>query len=127
MERLEENRKRNRERLAGMRYLLRGLLVCQKCGYGFSGHHHRGKWRYYRCYSTDRSRYQGERRCDARLAAVEPLEAAVWAAVRRLLEETARVLDEYQRRMEAVQSNPGQLEREAVCASWPGRAPPSGG
>lgn len=42
-ERLEENRKRNRERLAGVRYLLRGLLVCQNCGYGFTGHHHRGQ------------------------------------------------------------------------------------
>jgi site-specific DNA recombinase len=113
-ERLEENRKRNRARLAGVRYLLRGLLVCQKCGYGFSGHHHRGKWRYYRCCGTDRSRYQGERRCDARLVAVEPLEAAVWAEVRRLLKDPARVLEEYQRRLEAVQTSPGQLEREAV-------------
>src|SRR4051794_13722783 len=48
-ERLQENRKRNRERLAGVQYLLRGLLVCQTCGYGFTGHHHQGRWRYYRC------------------------------------------------------------------------------
>jgi site-specific DNA recombinase len=46
-EQLEENRRRSRERLAGVRYLLRGLLVCRKCGYGFTGHHHRGRWRYY--------------------------------------------------------------------------------
>jgi site-specific DNA recombinase len=46
--------------------------------------------------------------------AVEPLEAAVWAEVRRLLKEPARVLEEYQRRLEAVQTSPGQLEREAV-------------
>ena len=31
--------KRSRERLAGVQYLLRGLLVCQKCGYGFTGYH----------------------------------------------------------------------------------------
>ena len=77
-EQLEENRRRSRERLAGVRYLLRGLLVCRKCGYGFTGHHHRGRWRYYRCCGTDRSRFHGQFRCDARLVAVEPLDAAVW-------------------------------------------------
>ena len=113
-ERLEENRKRNRERLAGVRYLLRGLLVCQKCGYGFTGHHHCGHWRYYRCCGTDRSRYHGERRCDARLVAVEPLDDAVWAEVRRMLEDPARVLEEYQRRLHAAQTSPRRLELDAV-------------
>jgi site-specific DNA recombinase len=113
-ERLEENRKRNRERLAGVRYLLRGLLVCRKCGYGFTGHHHRGKWRYYRCCGTDRSRYHGERRCDARLVAVEPLDGAVWAEVRRLLEDPACVLEEYRRRLDAAQASPRRLELDAV-------------
>jgi site-specific DNA recombinase len=113
-ERLEVNRKRNRERLAGVRYLLRGLLVCQKCGYGFTGHHHRGRWRYYRCCGTDRSRFHGQLRCDARLVAVEPLDAAVWAEVCRLLEDPARVLEEYQRRLDAVRADPRQLELEAL-------------
>ena len=113
-ERLEEHRKRNRERLAGVRYLLRGLLVCRKCGYGFTGHHHRGRWRYYRCCGTDRSRYHGERRCDARLVAVEPLDDAVWAEVRRLLEDPARVLEEYRRRVDAAQAGPRRLELDAV-------------
>jgi site-specific DNA recombinase len=113
-ERLEENRKRNRERLAGVRYLLRGLLVCSECGYGFTGHHHRGQWRYYRCCGTDRSRYHGERRCDARLVAVEPLDGAVWAEVRRLLEDPARVLEEYRRRLDAAQAGPRRLELDTV-------------
>ena len=113
-ERLEENRKRSRERLAGVRYLLRGLLVCQKCGYGFTGHHHRGRWRYYRCCGTDRSRFHGERRCDARLVAVEPLDEAVWAEVRRLLDDPARVLEGYQRRLDAVQASPRRLELDVV-------------
>ena len=113
-ERLEENRKRSRERLAGVRYLLRGLLVCQKCGYGFTGHHHRGRWRYYRCCGTDRSRFHGQLRCDARLVAVEPLDQAVWAEVCRLLEDPVRVLEEYQRRLDAVQANPRQLELDAL-------------
>ena len=113
-ERLEENRMRNRERLAGVRYLLRGLLVCQKCGYAFSGHHHRGHWRYYRCCGTDRSKFHGERRCDARLVAAEPLDAAVWAEVCRLLEDPARVLEEHQRRLDVVQANPRRPELDAL-------------
>ncbi|MBV8705461.1 MAG: recombinase family protein, partial [Acetobacteraceae bacterium] len=113
-ERLEENRRRNRERLAGVRYLLGGLLVCQKCGYGFTGHHHRGHWRYYRCCGTDRSRYGGERRCRARLVAVEPLDTAVWAEVCRLLENPARVLEEYQRRLDAVQVSPRRIELDTL-------------
>src|SRR4028119_1478020 len=107
----EQTRKRKRERLRGVQYLLRGLLVCQKCGYGFTGHHHRGQWRYYRCCGTDRSRFHGEFRCDTRLVAVEPLDEAVWAEVCRLLENPALVVEEYQRRLDAIEAHPRQLER----------------
>jgi site-specific DNA recombinase len=113
-ERLQENRKRNRERLAGIQYLLRGLLVCQTCGYGFTGHHHQGQWRYYRCCGTDRSRFHGESRCDARLVAVEPLDDAVWSEVCRLLENPALVIAEYQRRLDTMQPHPHQLELDAL-------------
>ena len=113
-ERLEENRKRNRERLVGVQYLLRGLLVCQKCGYGFTGHHHRGQWRYYRCCGTDRSRFHGAFRCDARLVATELLDEAVWREVCRLLDDPARVIAEYQRRLDAVQATPHRLELDAL-------------
>lgn len=46
--------------------------------------------------------------------AVEPLDDAVWAEVRRLLEDPARVLEEYERRLDAAQASPRQLERGAV-------------
>ncbi|WP_404286760.1 recombinase family protein [Microvirga sp. RSM25] len=113
-EQLEENRRRSRERLAGVQYLLRGLLVCQKCGYGFTGHHHRGQWRYYRCCGTDRSRFHGAFRCDARLVATELLDEAVWTEVCRLLDDPARVIAEYQRRLDAVQATPHRLELEVL-------------
>ena len=113
-EQLEENRRRRRERLAGVQYLLRGLLVCQKCGYGFTGHHHRGQWRYYRCCGTDRSRFHGAFRCDARLVATELLDEAVWTEVCRLLDDPARVIAEYQRRLDAVQATPHRLELDAL-------------
>ncbi len=113
-EQLETSRKRNRERLAGVQYLLRGLLVCQKCGYGFTGHHHRGQWRYYRCCGTDRSRFHGAFRCDARLVATELLDEAVWNEVCRLLDDPAQVIAEYQRRLDAVQATPHRLELDAL-------------
>ncbi|HYI85230.1 MAG TPA: recombinase family protein, partial [Acetobacteraceae bacterium] len=112
-EQLAENRRRNRERLAGLQYLLRGLLVCQKCGYCFTGYNPR-PWRYYRCSGTDRSKFHGQLRCDARLLAVEPLEAAVWDEVCRLLREPARVLEEYQRRLDALSGGPRRHELDAV-------------
>ncbi len=112
-EQLEENRRRNRERLAGLRYLLRGLLVCQKCGYCFTGYNPK-PWRYYRCSGTDRSKFHGQLRCDAHLLAVEPLEAAVWDEVCRLLREPARVLEEYQRRLDALSGGPRRHELDAV-------------
>ena len=76
--------------------------------------HHRGRYRYYRCCGTDRSRFHGEFRCDARLVAVEPLDAAVWNEVRRLLADPARVLEEHHRRLQAVQAHPRRLELDAV-------------
>src|SRR4029453_16382804 len=85
------------------------------CGYGFTGHHYRAQWRYYRCCGTDRSRFHGAFRCAARLVAVEPLDEAVWAEVCRLLENPALVIEEYQRRLDTLQAHPRQLELDALA------------
>ena len=113
-EQLEENRRRNRERLAGLRYLLRGLLVCQKCGYAFIGYNPKPR-RYYRCSGTDRNRFHGQLRCDARLLALEPLEAAVWDEVCRLLRDPARVVEEYRRRLDALSRGPRRYELDLMA------------
>jgi site-specific DNA recombinase len=120
-EQLEENRRRNRQRLEGVRYLLQGLLVCEKCGYAYCGRWQaryprepeRG-YRYYRCTGTESNRFDGQRRCDARCIRVEQLDAAVWAEVCRLLEDPARVLQEYQRRLQAARTGPRRPELETV-------------
>ena len=75
----------------------------------------REKRRYYRCCGTDRSRFHGESRCDARLVAVEPLDDAVWSEVCRLLENPALVIAEYQRRLDTMQPHPRQLELDALA------------
>jgi site-specific DNA recombinase len=113
-EQLEENRRRSRERLAGVRYLLRGLIVCRKCGYAFIGYNPK-PWRYYRCCGTDRNRFHGQRRCDARLLAVEPLETAMWDEVCRLLRDPARVVEEYRRRLDALSGGPRRHELDALA------------
>jgi site-specific DNA recombinase len=113
-EQLEENRRRSRERLAGVQYLLCGLLVYEKCGYGFTGYHPYGPRRYYRCCGTDRSRFHGAFRCRARLVAVDQLDEAVWTEVCRLLDNPKLVIAEYQRRLDAVQATPHRLERDAL-------------
>ncbi|MFL5332191.1 MAG: recombinase family protein [Geminicoccaceae bacterium] len=117
---LAENRRRNRRRAEGMRYLLQGLLVCQACGYAFCGRwqpslrapgqgHH-----YYRCTGTEKNRFDGQRRCDARPILGERLDTAVWAEIRRLLEDPARVTEEYQRRLQAMRTGPRRPELETV-------------
>jgi site-specific DNA recombinase len=111
---LEENRRRNRERLSGLQYLLRGLLVCQKCGYAFVGYNPKPR-RYYRCSGTDRNRFHGQLRCDARLLALEPLEAAVWDEVCRLLRDPARVVEEYRRRLDALSCGPRRYELDVMA------------
>jgi site-specific DNA recombinase len=117
---LDENRQRRRWPPQGARYLLQGLLVCQACGYALCG-----RWKaslratgqvdsYYRCTGTDSHRFDGQRRCDARPLPVEPLDGAVWSEVCRLLADPARVMGEYQRRLQAVRTGPRRPELETV-------------
>ncbi len=120
-EQLAENRRRHRQRCAGVRYLLQGLLVCRKCGYAFCGRWQpryprepgRG-YHYYRCSGTESHRFHGQRRCDARVMPVAPLDTAVWEQVCRLLEDPAHVLHEYERRLHAARTGPRRVELEAV-------------
>src|SRR5919112_392156 len=90
-EQLGENRRRRRQRKAGARYLLQGLLVCQTCGYALCG-----RWKaslqasgpgysYYRCNGTDSHRFAGQRRCDATPLPMEPLDTAGLGGGCRLL------------------------------------------
>src|SRR4051794_17979577 len=116
-EQLAENRRRARQRPGGVRYLLQGLLVCGECGYALCGHWQPRRtpgreYRYYRCCGTEGYRFHGQRRCDARVVPVEALDGAVWAEVCRVLEAPARVVQEYQRRLEAARTGSRRPELE---------------
>ena len=98
-EQLAENRRRSRQRLGGERYLLQGLVVCRRCGYGCHGRPGGGTRRpasragyaYYRCSGSDRHRFGGQRMCDNTQVRADLLEAAVWSEVERLLRDPGRI------------------------------------
>lgn len=121
-EQLEENRRRARYGLRGARYLLQGLLVCGCCGYAYYGkvlspRARKGRPRgyaYYRCIGSDAYRFGGQRLCATTQVRTDRLEQAVWQEVCRLLEDPQRLMDEYQRRLQAVQEPPGTANTAGV-------------
>ncbi len=113
---LEENRQRRRDRPRGGRYLLQGLVVCKRCGYGCNGKpvsraSAKGKvpYAYYRCTGSDAYRFGGQRLCWNKPLRTDVLDAAVWEDVRHLLSEPERVRAEYERRLQGPETGP---ERE---------------
>ena len=106
-ERLEENRKRNRQTRRGASYLLQGLIVCARCNYAFygkpvslkAGKGKRREYAYYRCIGTDGYRFGGERICSNKQVRTDLLEEAVWQDVCSLLENPGRIEREYERRL----------------------------
>jgi site-specific DNA recombinase len=107
-EQLAENRRRARQRQRGARYLLQGLVVCKRCGYALYGKPvspaaAKGKERqyaYYRCIGMDGYRFGGQRICWNKQVRTDMLEEAVWKDVCALLNNPAKVTQEYQRRLQ---------------------------
>ena len=114
---LEENRQRRRDRPGRGSYLLQGLVVCKRCGYGCYGKptsraaskgQGRVPYAYYRCTGSDAYRFGGQRLCWNKQIRTDMLDAAVWDDVRRLLSEPERVRSEYERRLHGAQTGPNQ-------------------
>ncbi len=112
---LEENRQRRRDRPGGGCYLLQGLVVCKRCGYGCYGKptsraSAKGKvpYAYYRCTGSDAYRFGGQRLCWNKQIRTDMLDAAVWEDVRCLLSEPERVRKEYERRLQGSETGPSQ-------------------
>ncbi len=106
-EQLAENRRRQRERRQGARYLLQGLLVCGTCGHAYyakpvgfkTGPGQRASCAYYRCIGSDAYRFGGQRLWGNQQVRTDLLEEAVWQDVRSLLQEPQRVAREHERRL----------------------------
>src|SRR5512144_2799772 len=112
---LEEHRRRRRDRPGGGRYLLQGLVVCERCGYGCYGKRttraaSRGRvpYAYYRCTGSDAYRFGGQRLCWNKQVRTDMLDTAVWEDVCRLLSEPERVRKEYERRLRGAEAGPDQ-------------------
>lgn len=98
---LHENKRRpNRE--GNRQYLLGGLVRCETCGYGCSGHATWGKgkrYSYYLCITSKPQRAVKTPPHGAPYVRAEWLEGTVWADVRRFLENPGEVLERVREQM----------------------------
>jgi site-specific DNA recombinase len=112
-EQLTENQKRHRQRRAGARYLLQGLLVCAGCGYAWHGLTRKSggqpRCSYYRCSGPRTGDPQTP--CRVRQLRAATLEDAVWNDVRGLLAHPHKIEEEYQQRLH---NKPGQAEQRGI-------------
>ena len=92
-EQLQRNRQLATRRATARRYLLQGLLRCGRCGYAVSGSTTSRGTGYYRCGAG-----AGALRCGVPGVRVDRLDEHVWTAVRGLLEDPARLVEEWTRR-----------------------------
>jgi site-specific DNA recombinase len=115
---LEDNRRRARQGQREARYLLQGLVVCAGCGYAYYGKAisprarkgHPRDYAYYRCVGSDAYRFGGQHLCWNTQVRTDRLDGAVWQEVCRLLEDLRRLAEEYTRRLQALQTAPGEEE-----------------
>jgi site-specific DNA recombinase len=107
---LRENQRRAHIPVKGSHYLLQGVLVCAHCGYAYCGRTNDARNAYYRCSSSDTSRFGGTRLCYNKEVRLDQLDQAVWAEVCRLLEAPERLEQEYRARLQPPR-DPDELRR----------------
>jgi site-specific DNA recombinase len=119
---MAENRKRERERKGGSKYLLSGLLVCGCCQHAYCArktHHSR---MIYRCLGGDRYRRLNKPLCDNPCVDGEALEQRVWDELCELLQNPERIKEELQRRRNQNPSETPKLQQlETKVATLRGR------
>lgn len=122
-ERMEENRKRQRERQGEAKYLLSGLLICGCCGSAYCGRRSGGgRYAYYRCIGGDKFRHPVQPLCDNPSVDGAPLEERVWQELCQLLQNPERVREELaRRRTESKQESPKLQELEKSVNTLRGR------
>ena len=120
-EHLTENKQRARIPEKGSRYLLQGLLVCAQCGYAYCGCTMNARNAYYRCGGALSLPRRGfERLCWNKPLWMDQTDTAVWQEVCCLLEDPARLEQEYRQRLlpdkqptllDSLQAQLGKLRR----------------
>jgi len=107
---MEENRKRKRERAAGPRYLLSGLLICGECGSACCGRRERRVNVTYRCIGMDRYRRDEHAVCTNPSIRGLDLESCVWDELCSMLNNPDRLVAELERRRAEQLPSQSQLE-----------------
>ena len=106
--RMNENRKRQRTRQEGTKYLLSGLLLCGQCGSAYCAHRQPGGKRFsYVCLGRDKYRHHGRAICNNGSVRGTALDEMVWKEMCKLL------------------GNPRQLERELARRQSESNSPAS--
>ncbi|WP_442508423.1 recombinase family protein [Novipirellula sp. SH528] len=109
---MDDNRKRQRERQSGGKYLLSGLVLCGVCGSAYCSRRSGGsKYFYYRCIGTDRHRHEGKEICDNASVKGDEIESLVWSEVCKLLRDPDRLRVELERRRGEPGADAEQLQR----------------
>lgn len=122
-ERMEENRKRHRERSAGVAYLLSGLLVCGCCGAAYCGRRRLGsRYTTYSCIGGDKHRRGDRPLCDNPFVDGASLDERAWNELCELLKNPGRIREELERRRhEHTNESPKLQELENTVNSLRGR------
>jgi site-specific DNA recombinase len=114
---MDENRKVNRERSEGAKYLLSGKVVCGCCHSAYCASRYSAEGYYYRCHANDPKRALDNVACKNKSVVGAMLETEVWGQLCALLRDPNRIKDEYKRR-ESEPQYAGQkqkLKKEIVA------------
>ncbi|MEO8268316.1 MAG: recombinase family protein, partial [Aureliella sp.] len=109
--RMDENRRRQRERQIGTKYLLSGLLICGECGSAYC-YYGSSVYQYYRCIRTDAHRYSTAALCTNTSVRSAELESFIWSDLCDLLADPQRIESEFARRTAASTNDDGSQEKQ---------------
>jgi len=97
-EQLRQNSIHSRRNNKKHHYLLRGLIRCPRCNSTYTGAVQHG-YRRYRCTNADASITSTGKRCTPGSIAAQPVELAVWGAMREALSQPEVLIEEYKRQL----------------------------
>jgi site-specific DNA recombinase len=111
---LESNRQYSSRNNRRNQYLLRGLIRCTRCGGNYSGYMQHGS-RGYRCARANRAVSSTGQRCAPGAIPAQPVEDAVWEAVKDAMQQPQLLVEEYTRRLKSTGSaNHWELETKQI-------------
>ena len=116
-ERLKSN-KLYSQRNAKVETLLQGMMVCSECGYSLYRTHTttsaKKKIYYYRCFGSDKYRFEGVRKCNCKPVRQDYLDSIIWQRIVELLEDPLLIQREVEKRVEETRKASPILQQKEV-------------